>query len=148
MYLKRSSSLCVVVLLGLFVAAQAQIPCGPTIRPLPTLSVNWSQYRFDTAHSGCNPYERLLSTGTVGQLVVDWQYQSLDGMEASPTVVNGVVYLDRYVLNADTGAQEGRPDVMQTFENSLEDKIYDAAAPKPHVFRISPSDTQPVKSTR
>ncbi len=38
----------------------------------------------------------------------------------------------------DTGAQQGRPDVMQAFENSLEDSIYETAVPKPHVFRLTP----------
>ena len=33
--------------------------------------------------------------------------------------------------------QEGK-DVMQAFENSLEDSIYEEAAPKPHVFRVEP----------
>jgi hypothetical protein len=32
---------------------------------------------------------------------------------------------------------------MDQFENSLEDAIYDAAAPKPHVFSLSPVVAQP-----
>jgi predicted GH43/DUF377 family glycosyl hydrolase/lysophospholipase L1-like esterase len=58
------------------------------------------------------------------------------------------IHLRMRVLNADTGAQENRPDVMQAFEDSLEAKIYDTAAPKPHVFRLNPAGGQPVKSTR
>jgi hypothetical protein len=48
------------------------------------------------------------------------------------------IHLRMRVRNADTGAQVGRPDVMQAFENSLEDSIYEEAAPKQHVFTVSP----------
>ena len=44
------------------------------------------------------------------------------------------IHLRMRVRNADTGSEEGK-DVMQAFENSLEDSIYEAATPKPHVFR-------------
>ena len=37
---------------------------------------------------------------------------------------------------------------MQAFENSLEDSIYEAAAPKPHVFRLTPGPTGTTQSTR
>jgi hypothetical protein len=56
------------------------------------------------------------------------------------------IHLRMRVRNADTGAQEGRPDVMQAFENSLEDSIYEEAAPKPHVFRVSPAGATLVES--
>ena len=106
--MKTKTVFCVslVILVTSFVTAQAQIPCGPTVTPLQTLSVNWSQYRYNTAHSGCNPYERILSKATVGGLVLDWQYltANYDTVHSSPTVVNGVVYVDRYALNARTGA--------------------------------------------
>lgn len=56
------------MVIGSMLAAQpalAQIPCGPTISPLPTLFVNWPQYGFDAKRSGCNPYERILRSATV-----------------------------------------------------------------------------------
>ena len=106
--MKTKTVFCVslVILVTSFVTVQAQIPCGPTITPLPALSVNWPQYRYNTAHSGCNPYERILSTATVGGLVLDWQYKTPHyiAVDSSPTVVNGVVYVDRFALNARTGA--------------------------------------------
>jgi len=37
----------------------------------------------------------------------------------------------------DTAGQNGVPDVMSAFENSLEDSIYEEAAPKPHTFTLS-----------
>ncbi len=48
------------------------------------------------------------------------------------------IHLRMRVRNADTGAQEGKPDLMQTFEDSLENSIYETAAPQLHVFTVSP----------
>ncbi|HKD59519.1 MAG TPA: GDSL-type esterase/lipase family protein [Terracidiphilus sp.] len=57
------------------------------------------------------------------------------------------IHLRMRVRNADTGADEGK-DLMQTFENSLEDSIYEAATPKPHVFRLTQAVTGTTQSTR
>jgi len=57
------------------------------------------------------------------------------------------IHLRMRVRNADTGSDEGK-DVMQTFENLLEDSIYEAAIPKPHVFRLTPVTAGMTQSTR
>lgn len=57
------------------------------------------------------------------------------------------IHLRMRVRNADTGAEEGK-DVMQAFENGLENSIYEAAMPKPHVFRLTPVVTPATQSTR
>jgi len=57
------------------------------------------------------------------------------------------IHLRMRVRNAETGGDEGK-DVMQTFENSLEDSIYEAAIPKPHVFRLTPDMVGTTQSTR
>ena len=57
------------------------------------------------------------------------------------------IHLRMRVRNADTGSEEGK-DVMQSFENGLEDSIYEAAAPKPHVFRLIPAAPAMTQSTR
>jgi hypothetical protein len=57
------------------------------------------------------------------------------------------IHLRMRVRNADTGSEEGK-DVMQSFENSLEDSIYETAFPKPHVFRLTPVATGTTQSTR
>jgi lysophospholipase L1-like esterase len=57
------------------------------------------------------------------------------------------IHLRMRVRNADTGSDQGK-DVMQAFENSLEDSIYDAAQPKPHVFRLTPVTAGTTQSTR
>jgi len=48
---------------------------------------------------------------------------------------------------ADTGSQDGK-DAMQAFENMQEDLLYEAALPKPHVFRLTPVATGTTQSTR
>jgi predicted GH43/DUF377 family glycosyl hydrolase/lysophospholipase L1-like esterase len=58
------------------------------------------------------------------------------------------IHLRMRVRNADTGAQEGKPDVMQAFEKGLEDSIYEAAAPTPHVFQLTPAPVQSNISAR
>lgn len=57
------------------------------------------------------------------------------------------IHLRMRVRNADTGSDQGK-DLMQVFENSLEDSIYEAAEPKPHVFRLTPVPTGTTQSTR
>ena len=47
------------------------------------------------------------------------------------------IHLRMRVQNADTGTQSGGDDKLQDFENSLENSIYEAAAPRPHVFRLT-----------
>jgi len=46
------------------------------------------------------------------------------------------IHLRMRVRKADTGGREGK-DVMQAFEDSLENSIYETAAPTPHVFKVS-----------
>jgi outer membrane protein assembly factor BamB len=73
--------------------AAAQVPCGPSIIMKATLVVNWPQFLYDPARSGCNPYESVLSVDTVGSLTTKWQYQSgANGVVSSPVVANGVLY--------------------------------------------------------
>jgi len=47
------------------------------------------------------------------------------------------IHLRMAVRKFDLGAEAGKPDVMDGFENSLEDSIYEKAAPKPHVYKLS-----------
>jgi hypothetical protein len=48
---------------------------------------------------------------------------------------------------ADIGSEGGK-DAMQSFENMQEDLLYEAALPKPHVFRLTPVATGTTQSTR
>ncbi len=53
------------------------------------------------------------------------------------------IHMQMQIKKVDTGGQPGKPDVLDGFENFLEDSIYDEAAPKPHVFSLSPVSAQP-----
>ena len=58
------------------------------------------------------------------------------------------IHLRMRVRSADTGAQSGEGDKLQAFENSLEDSIYETAAPKPHGFAVTllgPESEPPVE---
>jgi polyvinyl alcohol dehydrogenase (cytochrome) len=53
--------------------------------------------------------ETVIGTSTVGQLAVKWSFRTGSGVEATPAVVNGVLYFpdkggDFYAVNAATGA--------------------------------------------
>ena len=48
---------------------------------------------------------------------------------------------------ADVGAEQGK-DAMQSFEDMQEDLLYEAAVPKPHVFRLTPVSAGMTQSTR
>jgi hypothetical protein len=70
--------------------ASAQPPCSG--RPISS-SANWPQFHSDPCHSGYNPYEFLLSPGTVGNLTMAWNYTMDNVMFSSPSVTRGVVYI-------------------------------------------------------
>jgi predicted GH43/DUF377 family glycosyl hydrolase/lysophospholipase L1-like esterase len=55
------------------------------------------------------------------------------------------IHLRMAVRKFDVGAEPGKTDRdrMDAFENSLEDAIYNEAAPKPHLFSLSPAGVQP-----
>lgn len=83
-------------------SASAQIPCSPTISPKATLFVNWSQFQYDSGHSGCNPYETVLSTSTVGNLGQKWNV-SVGNYLSSPVVANGVGYIGEFLWQVHYG---------------------------------------------
>jgi outer membrane protein assembly factor BamB len=65
---------------------------------------NWSEFQFDSAHDGLNPYENVLSPKTVKKLEVKWK--TTGGV--SPAIVDGVVYSISHsvdALDAYTGAE-------------------------------------------
>ncbi len=48
------------------------------------------------------------------------------------------VRMTMLIRKSDTGPVRDTGDVLESFEDSLENAIYDAAAPKPHLFTLSP----------
>jgi lysophospholipase L1-like esterase len=53
------------------------------------------------------------------------------------------IHMQMQIKKVDTGGQPGKPDVLDGFENFLEDSIYEEAAPVPHVYSLSPVAVQP-----
>ncbi len=107
--MKFKNALLLFLLLLVASFAGARVPCGSAPPPSATLFLNWPQFHYDNAHTGCNPYESILSPNTVGNLVLDWKFTTGFQVESAPTVVNGIVYVGSddnylYALNANTGA--------------------------------------------
>src|SRR6185436_18553621 len=56
--------------------------------------VDWPQFRFDSNHTGYQPFETVLNPLNVPTLQLDWQAQLGQAVNySSPAVVNGVVYI-------------------------------------------------------
>src|SRR5262245_41387940 len=53
----------------------------------------WPSLRFDPGHTGDNPQETTLSASNVSQLVTKWTFQTGSTVDATPAVVNGIVYI-------------------------------------------------------
>jgi hypothetical protein len=48
------------------------------------VSADWAQFHFDAQHTGFNPYENVLSPGTVGNLTSRWKYTIPGGQWRQP----------------------------------------------------------------
>jgi predicted GH43/DUF377 family glycosyl hydrolase/lysophospholipase L1-like esterase len=53
------------------------------------------------------------------------------------------IHMRMLIRKADTGAKPDKGDIMDAFEDQQEETIYETAAPKPHVFRLSPANARP-----
>lgn len=72
-----------------------------------TVSTNWSQMGFDSAHRGWNPYENVLNTGNVGSLDLLWTSNFGQLFVSSTSVVGTRVYFannDVVAANASNGS--------------------------------------------
>ena len=84
---------------------------GDTGAQAPFLvNTNWSQFGFTSDGQRANPYENVLNPSTVGGLDLLWSYTTGGAVQASPSVVDGVVYVgssdsNLYALKASTGAK-------------------------------------------
>lgn len=110
--------LCVnLIILGTaFGMAQQNPMLRGSVRVGESGNVDWTQFNFDPAHDGYNPYETILSPANVGNVILKWSYTPPNGaFEGSPAVSGGIVYFgventtlhDYYAvfaLNANTGA--------------------------------------------
>ena len=74
------------------IAPTPSLPCGSVLAA--SAVVDWAQFRFESCHTGFNPYEFVLSPATVGNLGLDWKYTTTGSLvQSSPAVANGVVYV-------------------------------------------------------
>jgi outer membrane protein assembly factor BamB len=93
--------------LSLVVASGA--PRSQPARAASAAPANWTQFHFDAAHTGVNPFETLVDKDNVGDLVPFWTAPLGSSIFGSPAVVNGVLYNGTlagklYALDADNGA--------------------------------------------
>jgi outer membrane protein assembly factor BamB len=58
-----------------------------------TVRANWAQLLSSGARGGFNPYENVLGPGNVGGMVELWHKSSAVGIDSSPVVSNGLVYI-------------------------------------------------------
>lgn len=68
----------------------------------------WLQYRYSPRRTGHNPHENVLGPDTIGNLQFAWAKDTGDGIECSPAVAKGKVYVGNYwgkvfAFNAVTG---------------------------------------------
>src|SRR6201986_3365823 len=106
--MKTTTLLCLGVLLMFCRTLAAQAP-GPCLGLSRTAYVNWPQFHSDPCHTGYNASESILSPANVGNLVLDWKYDTgISVYVSSPAMANGVVYFGAddykfYALNASSG---------------------------------------------
>jgi outer membrane protein assembly factor BamB len=106
---------------GLGISALVALMGGPALASTSTAAVattDWSAYLHGAAHSSADFGNTAITTANAGHLVAAWHFtpgkghlpgQPGPGLDASPTVVGGVVYIGSrtgmfYALSAATGA--------------------------------------------
>src|SRR5258708_37025462 len=72
------------------------------------VQTDWPMNGYDSRHTRFNPYENVLNATNVSNLVQDWTATTGNRIDASPAVVNGVVYAGSsdtymYAFDAKTG---------------------------------------------
>jgi outer membrane protein assembly factor BamB len=93
---------------------------------------NWSQFGFNASNSRFNPFENVLSPSNVAGLGPAWIYRvgegKFDGVDSSPAVVNGVVYVGSGSPIPGPGADHG---TMWAFNASTGEVLwsFDAGGP-------------------
>ncbi|MFZ0704331.1 MAG: PQQ-binding-like beta-propeller repeat protein [Candidatus Korobacteraceae bacterium] len=111
------------------IAPSPSILCSPSPRVPFT---NWAQYQFDPCHSGYNPWEFILNSSNVRNLVLDWSDYTGPIADSAPTVANGMVYIatayerqgPQYLYAFD--AQSGT--LIWTFEENANGPVHSSAA--------------------
>ena len=108
---KITTTCCLSLLMIICSLATAQQVGSPTGAPCLGASkkavIDWAQFHFDPCHTGFNPYEFVLSPGTVVDLRLQWATGPVSA-SSSPAIVSDAVYVGTldfnvWALNARTG---------------------------------------------
>ena len=69
---------------------------GSLAAPVVAISGDWAQFRYGPTHEGYNTQEHLLSSSNVDSLGVAWTGAIGSGIDSSPAVADGVVYVGSF----------------------------------------------------
>src|SRR5664280_2620698 len=110
MKITTACSLGLLMIICSIATAQQVVPSPslPCLAPPIKSVIDWAQFGFVPCHTGYNPYEFVLSPGTVGNLGLHWTFTTGGAVSSSPAVADGVVYVGSfdgnvYALSATTG---------------------------------------------
>lgn len=98
---------CLLILAGLLVRSLAT-PHTPGSKAHADGSGDWPMYMGDIARSGMNPNEATVTAATASSLTLWWKFKTGGQVNASPTIVGGVMYIgswDGYEYAIDTTTQ-------------------------------------------
>jgi outer membrane protein assembly factor BamB len=65
----------------------------PTATAAPAGTVDWPHFRFDTRHTGFQPFETQIGLHNVSMLRLTWEDQLGNFVSSSPAIVDGVAYV-------------------------------------------------------
>jgi outer membrane protein assembly factor BamB len=89
-------------------AAILNVASGLTLFAGPAIAENWPMYGGNLRHTFSN-HDSSITAMNVGRLEKSWSFTVGDAISASPTIVNGVVYVGSwdgyfYAINARSGS--------------------------------------------
>src|SRR5262249_23611009 len=83
---------------------------GRVARAAFHVRTDWTQFRFNAAHTGVNPFENVLTPQNVHLLAKKWFFSTGNVVVSGPAVAAGVVYIGSvdnslYAIKAATGTE-------------------------------------------
>jgi len=102
---------CLVIIMAGTLAGILFQQTHPSVRAQPSdSSGDWPTYLYDQSRTGANLSETTITAATASQLQLAWEFNTSGIVGASPTLVNGVMYIGswngyEYALDANTGQE-------------------------------------------
>src|SRR6185312_2014707 len=102
---------CLVIIMAGTLAGILFQQTHPSVRAQPSdSSGDWPTYLYDQSRTGANLSETTITAATASQLQLAWEFNTSGIVGASPTLVNGVMYICswngyEYALDANTGRE-------------------------------------------